>query len=315
MRIEIHSFNGIHFDLDVERSETIKEVGQKIRSKVNYPISQQSLTYECDKLEDDNKTLSYYKIKDGASLRLWIAGEWKITVELMNDLVINLQINPNYSIGHIKFAIENKTQIPTEIQRLFLNGKELEGFVADTGIQDGSILALCVFAKTKQTAHSVLVCCAKIEIFVNISGRKIVVGTKEDDLIKEVKLQIRVMEELRFHKQRLMFNGTELEDDKRLCDYGIVDGSVIDMIEKPYNKGELISVTVESGRGSRIIFKVYDHCNALELKLALQHSLKVAFRQQRLLFGGRQLDNYKTLLENNVKDGDVIKLYECMCGC
>uniref|UniRef100_A0A914Q209 Ubiquitin-like domain-containing protein n=1 Tax=Panagrolaimus davidi TaxID=227884 RepID=A0A914Q209_9BILA len=309
MGIEIHSFNGIHFDLDVEESETIKEVKQKIRSKVNYPISQQSLMNGCDKLEDDNKTLSFYKIKDGASLQLWIAGEWKITVELMNDLVINLQINPNCTTEHIKFAIQNKTLISTKIQRLFLNGKELEGFVADTGIQDGSIL----------------VCRAKMEIFVNISGRKLIVGTKSDDSIKEVKLQIRVMEELRFHKQKLIFNGTELEDDKKLCDYGIVDGSVIDMIEKRYNKGELISVTVEmygsimsSGpREASAVqtFKVYDHCNALELKLALQHSLKVAFRQQRLLLGDRHLDDYKTLLENNVKDGDVIKLYECLCGC
>uniref|UniRef100_A0A914PML6 Ubiquitin-like domain-containing protein n=1 Tax=Panagrolaimus davidi TaxID=227884 RepID=A0A914PML6_9BILA len=171
MRIEIHSFNGIHFDLDVEGSETIKEVKQKIRSKVNYPISQQSLTYDCDKLEGDNKTLSYYKIKDGASLQLWIAGEWKITVELMNDLVINLQIDPNYTTAHIKFDIQNKTQISSKIQRLFLNGKELEGVkhVADTGIQDGCIL----------------VCRAKMEIFVNICGKRITVGTKEDDSIKE----------------------------------------------------------------------------------------------------------------------------------
>jgi uncharacterized ubiquitin-like protein YukD len=304
MRIEIHTYNGGHFDLDVKESETIKEVKQKIRSKVNYPISQQSLFYDRDNktLKDDDKTLSYYKIKDGASLQLWIAVEkWKITVKLMDDLVVNLQINPKYTTEDIKFAIESKTLISTKIQRLFLNGKELEGVqdIADTGIQDGSIL----------------VCRAKMEIFVNISGRKIIVGTKSDDSIKEVKLQIRVMEVLRFHKQKLIFNGNELEDDKKLCDYGIVDGSFIDMIEKPYNKGELMSFTVETDSKSRMTFKVCDHCNALELKLALQHSLKVALAQQRLLLYGRILDDDKTLLENNVKDGDVIDLFECMCGC
>uniref|UniRef100_A0A914Q0W1 Ubiquitin-like domain-containing protein n=1 Tax=Panagrolaimus davidi TaxID=227884 RepID=A0A914Q0W1_9BILA len=303
MRIEIHSFNGVHFDLDVEESETLKNVKQKIRSKVNYPINQQSLIFNYNKIDDDDKALSAYGIEDGASLQLRIAGEWKITVELMNDLVISMEINPNYTrrIRELKYIIQHKTQTRAEIQRLFLNGNELldAAYICEAGIQDGTIL----------------VCRPKMEILVNISGRKITVGTKEDDYIKEVKRQIRVMEELLSHKLRLMLNGTELDNMKRLCDYGIIDGSEIEMYKEPYKNADFVNIAVVDQDGTEYHFKVKMTTSIHKLKLVLQDKLKIPFAQYRLLFGGHRINDFDTIHKLGIHDGDEIGMYLCQCGC
>uniref|UniRef100_A0A914QLS8 Ubiquitin-like domain-containing protein n=1 Tax=Panagrolaimus davidi TaxID=227884 RepID=A0A914QLS8_9BILA len=301
MRIEIHSFNGVHFNLDVKESDTVKEVKQKIRLKENYDVSEQILIYKYEKLNDDSKTLLDYQITDGASLQLRIPGELKIKVELMNDLVISLEMDPNYTVGHITFAIEHKTQMRYEIQRLFLKGKELQAsdFIRETGIYDGCVL----------------VCRPQMEIIINISGKKIAIGTKEDDLVKEIKFQIRVMEELRFAKQSLVFNRKELDDNKELSHYGIVDGSVIDLFEKPYTEGEYINIVVATQDGKIMNFKVDSQSYLLELKLAIQHKYRIAFRQIRLVFNGRTFDDYETFQDHNVQDGDAVEMFQCLCGC
>uniref|UniRef100_A0AC35GRP6 Ubiquitin-like domain-containing protein n=1 Tax=Panagrolaimus sp. PS1159 TaxID=55785 RepID=A0AC35GRP6_9BILA len=301
MRIEIHSFNGIHFDLDVEEAETLKNVKQKIRSKVNYPISQQSLIFNYNKIEDDDKTLSAYDIEDGASLELRIAGEWKITVELMNDLVISMEINPNYKIQDLKYIIQRKTQTRAEIQRLFLNGTELldAAYICEAGIQDGTVL----------------VCRPKMEILVNISGRKITVGTKGDDFIKEVKRQIRVMEELLSQKLRLMLNGTELDDMKRLCDYGIVDGSEIEMYKEPYTNADFVNIAVVDQDRTKYHFQVKMTTSIRNLQLVLQDKLKIPYAQFRLIFDGGRIDDFDTIHTLGIHDGDEIGMFLCQCGC
>ncbi|XP_049395202.1 uncharacterized protein LOC125859476 [Solanum stenotomum] len=131
-----------------------------------------------------------------------------------------LMVEPDDSIAAVKAYIQEEKGISFKKQKLL---NEDGGVMRDAqtltsaGINKGSTLILRYAPIT--------------QIYVlTLTNRRFKLMVESDDTIADVKAAIQEKEGIRFHKQRLIYNGRQLEDDRSLVDYGIQYNSQLALV-------------------------------------------------------------------------------------
>ena len=160
--------------LDVDPTDSVKIVKQRIQDKEGIPPDQQHLLF-AGKLLEESYNLSYYNIRDGSILELGPC--MQIFVKTVTDNTISLGVDPTDTVKIVKQRIQDKEGIPPDQQRLLFAGNQLEESynLSYYNIRDGSILELgpCmqIFVKT-------------------VTGNTIPLGVDPADSVKIVKQRI-----------------------------------------------------------------------------------------------------------------------------
>lgn len=125
MQITVQNPTGKQITLDVDSSESVQSVKQKIQNKEGIAKDQQRLFYQDTPLQQGGRSLQGYAIQPNSLLQLKI--DLKIYLHLINSQICTFIIDPAEKMSVLKQKIQDKLIIPVEKQRILHRGIDVSG--------------------------------------------------------------------------------------------------------------------------------------------------------------------------------------------
>ena len=225
--IFVKTLTGKILALNVEPSDTIKNVKLKIQGKLSIPSSQQHLIFRRQELKD-HQTLDEYKVTEKSSVHLRLLDELDrilINVEFPSGRKIFINVSPGDDFESVRKIICDREGIPVDQQRLSFVGKEVVDDHLPLSEYDNQI-ELSLQLDVKQQKNEFL-----LQVKTRSGKTNIKIEAVSGDTIQDVKKKITEEIGIPPNHQLLMFNTQEIEDERRTLEsYHINSDSIIELV-------------------------------------------------------------------------------------
>ena len=271
---------------------------QRTQIENNSEVRVVSIT-ACGKCRSDASSVPSDDAALSANITINISNNFGIIIISPNGQ-FNLDVEPSDTIEEVKSKIQGKQGIPTDHQRLYFSGRQLENSqtLSNYDIKNGSTVqmvlrlrgGMCVFIKSLEgTTFSIYVDCES-----NVEELK-------EKILQEINSG--GGEQLPSASLRLLYSGKELYEGRTLADYNITANSFIHLTGR-LKGGGMVQVIVKTSLGET--FTISGVNTIREIKLEIQNKGGIPRKKQQLVFNGRTLKDRKTLYYYNIENHAVV---------
>ena len=275
--------------LEVDSSDTIGNLKEKIKDKKGFPAEEQRLFFQGKTELKDDRTVSDYHIQNKSTVNLLLQiDRLEVTILTEGMRLVTLEVNATDSILELKREIQDKTDVPLKKQSLSFAGIELEN--------ERTIFAYNI--RNKSSINLVV----RIKVyFVNrlTPQERMTLVLKPKDTIGSVKDKIRAETKISSHQQVLKFNGKELNDVHTLQYYNIESKSTLFLYEA-------VEIFVEMLNGTEVRLKLFKSNTIKDVKERIYLREDIPCDMQRLYFRGQLLRHSHTLSDLNIQNKSIL---------
>ena len=278
-----------HHPIQIENNTKVHVVNVATCGKCNSDASE--LALPCSKASDVTGL--------SANININITNNFGIII-ISHNGQFNLDVKPNDTIEEVKSKIQGKEGIPSDHQRLYFAGRQLENSqtLSNYDIKNGSTVQLVLRLR------------GGMQILIKVFGTTFTIFVDCESTVIELKEKIyqTLVEKGKDcfppASQQLIGEGKVLVDDSRtLADYNIKTNSFIHVTGRLKGGGEQ-RIMVKTPSGETFIISGVD--TVKEIKLEIQNESGIPRKRQQLVFNGRTLKDRKTLSDYKIENNSVL---------
>ena len=293
VRVHIQQLAAVPFTITARPAETLADLKHKIEEQGDFPFSQQRLSLNGRRLNDENQLLSDLCTQDGVTLELEL--RIHLTIRLYTGMVFPLEVAPNERVDALQSAIFRRGEIPYHLQEITYDDQVLENGlrINDYHVPDRAHLYVA------RRHYEVMV------FIKTLTGQTIMIRVAPADTVAQVKAKIESQENIPISRQRLVFMGEQLSDFRRLLDYRIEHESAVHLVLRTGN-GFQIYVRVPSGR--MLVFEVQPGDLIDSVKTKIRDREGIPLDLQQLMLNGQEIPDDVTFQDRNVAPDTIFDL-------